>query len=141
MKFKLLAERKFILCTKLNNKTELNIENGSTITGLSIVVDNLNEIIPYVESLTKENLSHAEIVNENDLVVGVIKNKYLDCFTGTQITNTTNYRVSFLLGDVLTLEERIALLEAENEALKASQKIQDGAITEVGAAVASVPTV
>lgn len=122
---------------KLNDKTELNIENGSTTAGLSIVVDNLNEIVPYVESLTKENLLHAEIINENGLIVGIIKNKYLDCFTGTQITDTNNYRISFLLGDVLTLEERLALLETENGALKESQTIQDGAIAELGAAVAA----
>ena len=126
---------------KLNDGTELNVENGSATTGLSIVVDNLNEIIPYVEALTRENLKNAEIVNEEGLVVEVLKNKYLDCFTGTQITDTTNHRIGFLLGDAISMEDRIIALEAENAALKESQAIQDGAIAELGAAVATVPAV
>ena len=116
---------------KLNNGTELNIENGATENCIAVVTEDLTVIDTYVKELTKENLSHAEVIDENDTVVLTLKDKYLTGFDGTQVVGEESYIVCFRLNDIYTIEERITMLEAENAALKASQEIQDEAITEI----------
>lgn len=121
---------------KLKDGTELNIENGATESCIAVVTEDLTIIDTYVKALTKENLSQAVVVDENDSVISKIKNKYLTGFDGTQVVESTDFIVCFRLSNVYTMEERIAMLEAENEALRASQEIQDEAIVELADIIA-----
>ena len=120
---------------RLSNGTELNIESVDDGC-IAVVTEDLTIIDSYVKSLTKENLVHAEVIDENDAVILTLKDKHLTEFDGTQITGETNYIVCFRIADVYTLEERIAMLEAENAALKESQEIQDEAIVELADIIA-----
>ena len=121
---------------RLSNGTELNIE--SVDDGyIAVVTEDLTIIDSYVKSLTKENLSKVEVLEESGNVTLTLKDKYLTGFDGTQVVGEEgNYIVCFRLNDVYTLEERIAMLEAENAALKESQEIQDEAIVELAGIIA-----
>ena len=121
---------------KLKDGTELNIENGATGGCIAVVTEDLTIIDAYIKALTKENLSKAVVVDESEEVILTIKDKYLLGFDGTQVIESTDFIVCFRLADVYTFEERIAMLEAENEALKASQEIQDEAIVELADIIA-----
>lgn len=120
---------------RLSNGTELNIESVDDGC-IAVIIDDLTIIDSYVKSLTKENLVHAEVIDENDAVILTLKDKHLIEFDGTQIVGEENYIVCFRIADVYTLEERIAMLEAENAALKESQEIQDEAIVELAGIIA-----
>lgn len=122
---------------KLKDGTELNIENGATGSCIAVVTENLTIIDSYVKALTKENLSYAEILDEEGNIVLTLKNKYLSDFDGTDVKGEDGkYIVCFRLTDIYTLAERIAMLEAENAALKESQEIQDEAIVELADIIA-----
>ena len=120
---------------KLSNGTILNVESVDD-SCIAVITDDLTIIDSYVKSLTKENLVHAEVIDENDAVILTLKDKHLIEFDGTQIVGEENYIVCFRIADVYTLEERIAMLEAENAALKESQEIQDEAIVELAGIIA-----
>lgn len=120
---------------KLSNGTILDVESVDAGC-IAVIIDDLTAIATYVDAFTKENLSKVEVLDENDNVTLTLKDKYLTGFDGTQIADETNYIVCFRIADVYTIEERIAKLEAENEYLKASQEIQDEAITEIAGIVA-----
>lgn len=127
---------------KLKDKTELNIQTGATTDTIAVVTADLSVVQNYVGKLTKENLERAEVFEDEALKPSLIlRNKYLSSFDGMKVDGTENYIVCFRLADVFTMEERLSLLEAENEALKESQEIQNGAIAELGEAVAAVPAV
>ena len=122
---------------KLNNGLELELQDGSTNDCIAIVTNDLTIIDRYVKALTKENLVKSEIFNEDGELILSMINKYLLRFDGTHVDNSDgNYIVCFRLNDVYTLEERIAMLEAENAALKESQEIQDEAIVELAGIIA-----
>lgn len=120
---------------KLFDETMFEVDS---VTGncIAVIMDDLTAIKSYVDAFTKENLALIEEIDENETVVASYKNKYLTGFDGTQVVGETNYIVCFRIADVYTLEERIAMLEAENEALKESQDIQDEAIVELADIVA-----
>lgn len=122
---------------KLKDGTELNIENGATGSCIAVVTEDLTIVDAYVKALTKENLLYAEILDEEGNVVLTLKNKYLSDFDGTGVKGEDGkYIVCFRLTDIYTLAERIAMLEAENAALKESQEIQDEAIVELADIIA-----
>ena len=122
---------------KLKDGTELNIEIGATESCIAVVTNDLTIVDTYVKSFTKDNLVKAEILDEDGNVILILKNKYLFGFDGTDVKGEDdNYIVCFRLLDVYTLEERIAMLEAENAELKASQEIQDEAIIELADIIA-----
>lgn len=126
---------------RLYDGTELNIENGATENCVAVIIGDLSVIDTYVKAFTKENLVYAEIINCNEIsaneeVVSVIKDKYLINFDGTQIVGDTNYIVCFHFSNVYSIEDRLAMLEAENMALKESQEIQDEAIVELADIIA-----
>lgn len=126
---------------RLYDGTELNIENGATGNCVAVIMNDLSVIDTYVKAFTKENLAYAKIINyneidENEEVVSVIKDKYLTNFDGTQIVGDTSYIVCFRFSNVYSIEDRLAVLEAENMALKESQEIQDEAIVELADIIA-----
>jgi hypothetical protein len=102
---------------RLNDGIELNIEVGASESCIAVVANDLTFIDTYIKALTKENLSHAEVIDENDEVILTIKDKYLSGFDGTQVIESTDFIVCFRLSDVYTIEEKIAMLEAENAKL------------------------
>lgn len=111
---------------KLSNGTILDVESvdGGCI---AVVMDDLTEIATCVDAFTKENLSHVEVLDEDNNVVSILKDKYLASFDGTQIADATDYIVCFRIADVYTLEEKIARLEEENAKLNETMNTLLGA--------------
>lgn len=120
---------------KLVDGTILNVESV-TNDCIAIIMADLVAIATYADAFTKENLATAEVIDKNDEVVSTLKDKYVTNFDGTQIIGEENYIVCFRIADIYTLEEQIAMLEAENAALKESQEIQDEAIVELAGIIA-----
>lgn len=119
---------------KLKDETILMVENGVTEECICVVVNNLSDMIPYAEALTKENLSKCEVLNEENVTTAIIKNKRVNSGTFIPIGNGT-YKIIFYLENV---EYDIAALLEEIESLKQTQEIQDGAIQELAETIAEV---
>lgn len=121
----------------LKDGSELNIESGATESCFAVVTEDLAVISDYVTVLTKENLSLAKVVNESGEILLTLKNKYFARFDGADVKGEDGkYIVCFRISDVYTFAERLAMLEAENAALKISQEIQDEAIVELADIIA-----
>ena len=123
---------------KLANGLELDIQLTSTDSEcVALFAKDLTIIELYVKAFTKENLEKAYIIDDNDEIVLVLKNKYLTGFDGSPLIDEEGkFIVCFRLADVYSLEERIAMLELENEQLKNSQEVQDEAIIELASIIA-----
>ena len=120
----------------LKDGTELDIENGATERGIAVVTEDLTIIDTYVKVLTDENLSSAVVVDKKGVEIVNLSGKSLSLFDGTRVVGSTKYIVCFRFVNAHTVEDRIAVLEAENEALKESQEIQDEAIVELAGIIA-----
>ena len=82
------------------------------------------------------NLSNANIINEDNEVVLTLRHKYVTGFDGTPLGDEDNdYMICFRLADVYSLEERITMLETENEQLRSSQEVQVEAIIELASII------
>ena len=121
---------------KLLDGTVLAVENGSTAGCLCVIMDDVSNITVYVDALTSENLVAAEIVDDNEQTVAILKSKRLEGFDCSKFEDEEKYMVCFQIRDLYTLEERIIMLEAENAELRASQEIQDEAIVELADIIA-----
>lgn len=117
----------------LNNETQINIESGSSLSDIRVLSDTKYDMVSVWDMLTNENLKHIEIQNEDGTVVGTYNNIMLDSETST-IRQDGKILTSFNLREktkVEILEERIAQLES-------GQEVQDGAISDLGAAVSGL---
>lgn len=117
----------------LNNETQINIESGSSLSDIRVLSDTKYDMVSVWDMLTNENLKHIEIQNEDGTVVGTYNNIMLDSETST-IRQDGKILTSFNLREktkVEILEERIAQLESGRE-------VQDGAISDLGAAVSGL---
>ena len=106
---------------KLSNGAILDVVSA-TSSFVTVIMDDLTLIATYVDAFTRENLSRVEVLDENDSVTLTLKDKFLAGFDGTCIEGETNYIVCFHLADVYTIEEKIAMLEEENEKLNKAMK-------------------
>lgn len=117
----------------LNNQTQINIESGSSLFDMKVVSDTKYGMISTWDMLTEENLKHIEIQNEDGTVIGIYDNILLDSETST-VQHDGKILTSFNLREktkVEILEEMIAQLES-------GQEVQDGAISDLGAAVSGL---
>lgn len=117
----------------LNNQSQLNIESGSSLFDMKVVSEDKYSMISAWDVLTNENLKHIEIKSEDGVAIGTYDNIVLDSETST-IRQDGKILTSFNLREktkVEILEERIAQLES-------GQEVQDGAISDLGAAVSGL---
>lgn len=62
---------------RLKDQTEINVEGGMTENNFTTIVEGYDAMKNLYDSLTEENLSKIEVINEGGLVCAVLKNKRL----------------------------------------------------------------
>lgn len=117
----------------LNNQTQINIENSSSISDMKVLSDTKYDMVSAWESLTEENLKHIEIQNEDGIAIGNYDNILLDSETST-IQSDGKILTSFHLREKTEIE----LLRERIEQLESGQEVQDGAISDLGTAVSGL---
>lgn len=106
----------------LKNKTEIQVEGGTTEFQFSQIVNNLADAQTVIESLTEDNLETFELQNEDGEILATIENKYFASATVT--TSDEGYNVTYKLANVDLVEKRLNQLET-------TQEEQDEALVEL----------
>nr|WP_304960711.1 hypothetical protein [uncultured Schaedlerella sp.] len=114
----------------LKDGTVLEIENGASENLVQIPIQSLDDFKGLFQKFTEDNLEKYSIQNAAGLTCATLENKYLQEAGVKQREN--DYIVSLRLADVDMVEKRLAAIEAEQEATKTGQAIQDGAIADLG---------
>ncbi len=114
----------------LKNGTVFEIENGASVNLIQVPIQSLDDFKGLFEKFTEDNLEKYSIQNAAGLTCATLENKYL-AEAGVK-KRTDDYLVSLHLADVNMTEKRLAAVEAEQEAMKTGQTIQDGAIADLG---------
>lgn len=117
----------------LNNQTQINIQIGSSLSDMKVLSETRYDMLSTWESLTEENLKHIEIQNEDGIVIGNYDNILLESETST-IQSDGKILTSFHLREKTEIE----LLRERIEQLESGQEVQDGAISDLGAAVSGL---
>lgn len=117
----------------LNNQLQINIESGSSLSDIKILSETKYDMLSTWDILAEENLKHIKIQNEDGTVIGTYDNILLDSETSTILLD----------GKILTsfhLREKteVELLRERIEQLESGQEVQDGAISDLGAAVSGL---
>ena len=106
----------------LKDKTEINVNGGTTENQFSQTVENLADAQTVIDALTEDNLETFELQTENGSTLATIENKY---FSNAVVTVTEDgYNVTFNLANVDLVAKRLAQLEA-------TQEEQDVALVEL----------
>lgn len=114
----------------LKDGTVLEIENGASENLVQVPIQRLDDFKELFEKFTEDNLEKYSIQNAAGLTCATLENKYLEEAGVRQREN--DFLISLRLADVDMVEKRLAAIEAEQEATKAGQAIQDGAIADLG---------
>ncbi|EOS41409.1 hypothetical protein C808_00578 [Lachnospiraceae bacterium M18-1] len=114
----------------LKDGTMLAIENGASVNLIQVPIQSLDGFKGLFEKFTEDNLEKYSILNAAGLTCATLENKYLEEAGVKQREN--DFLVSLRLADVNMTEKRLAVVEAEQEAMKTGQTIQDGAIADLG---------
>ena len=120
----------------LKDGTMYLIENGASENQVQVVLQNVDEFPRVFNKFTEQNLESYQIKNAEGLTCSTRKNKYLANAVVEQ--RESDVFVTFRLADVNMVEKRLDAIEAEQEATKNGQAIQDGAIADLGEIVAGM---
>ena len=120
----------------LNDGTVYPIENGASENQVQVVLQSVDEFPEVFNKFTEDNLESYQIQNAEGLTCSTRKNKYLANAVVEQ--RESDVIVTFRLADVDMVEKRLDAIEAEQEATKNGQAIQDGAIADLGEIVAGM---
>lgn len=110
----------------LKDKTEIEVQDGVSLTDNVVVVNDFAAIDAIAKSLTKEgNLDSVQYVNKEGIATGIYSNmKIVTPLVRADYRNDGKVLVSFSIREKTEDE-----LEIEN--LKRGQSVQDGAIMEL----------
>lgn len=117
----------------LNNQTQINIESGSSLSDMKVLSDTKYDMLSTWDILTEENLKHIEIQTEDGIVIGIYDNILLESETSTIQSDCT-----ILTSFHLRKKTEVELLRERVEQLENGQKVQDGAISDLGVAVSGL---
>lgn len=117
----------------LRNKNEIKIENGSSLFDIKVLSETKYGMVSTWEMLTEENLKHIEIQADDETVIGTYDNILLESETSA-IQTDGKILTSFRLREKTEVE----LLKERIEQLESVQEVQDGAISDLGAAVSGL---
>jgi hypothetical protein len=113
----------------LSNGYEIEIESGASLSDIRVVSDTKYDMLSAWDMLTPENLSSVRVVNRDGLTVGNYSNIILVSETSTE--KDGKIETSFNLREKTETEKRL-------DALENGQEVQDGAISDLGAAVSGL---
>ena len=120
----------------LKDGTMYQIENGASENQVQVVLQNVEEFPGVFKKFTESNLESYQIQNSEGLTCTTRTNKYLADAVVEE--READVLVTFRLADVNMVEKRLDAIEAEQEATKNGQAIQDGAIADLGEIVAGM---
>ena len=102
----------------LKDKTEILVEGGMTESNFKTIVVGYDAMKTLYDSLTEENLSRIEIVNEGGLVCAILENKRLSRQrTFEVIDGTENLKVKVDLENIDAKELQLNQLSANTDYL------------------------
>lgn len=113
----------------LSNDYEIEIESGASLSDIRVVSDTKYDMISTWDMLTPENLSSVRVVNGDGVTVGNYSNLVL--VSETSVEKEGKIETSFNLREKTDTEKRL-------DALENGQEVQDGAISDLGAAVSGL---
>lgn len=113
----------------LSNGYEIEIESGASLSDIRVVSDTKYDMISTWDMLTPENLSSVRVVNGDGVTVGNYSNLVL--VSETSVEKEGKIETSFNLREKTDTEKRL-------DALENGQEVQDGAISDLGAAVSGL---
>lgn len=113
----------------LSNGTEIRIESGASLSDVRIISDTKYDVLTTWDMLTPENLSSVRVVNGDGLTVGTYSDLIL--VSETSVEKEGRIETSFNLREKTEMEKRLDWIENR-------QEVQDGAITDLGAAVSGL---
>lgn len=113
----------------LSNGTEIRIESGASLSDVRIISDTKYDVLTTWDMLTPENLSSVRVVNGDGLTVGTYSDLIL--VSETSMEKDGKIETSFNLREKTEMEKRLDWIENR-------QEVQDGAITDLGAAVSGL---
>ncbi len=117
----------------LANQSQIEIESASSLSDIKVISETKYDMISAWDMLTPENLKSVQIQNGDGVTVGNYENLVLDNETST-IQPDGKILTSFRLREKTEVE----LLREEINSLKEGQEVQDGAISDLGAAVSGL---
>lgn len=117
----------------LINQTQINIQSGSSLSDMKVLLNTKYDMISTWDMLTKENLKHIEIHAEDGTVIGAYDNILLENETSIVLPDG-RILTSFHLREKTEVE----LLRERVEQLESGQEVQDGAINDLGTAVSDL---
>ncbi len=113
----------------LSNNYEIEIESGASMSDIRVISETKYDVLTTWDMLTPENLSSVRVVNGDGLTVGNYSNLVL--VSETSVEKDGKIETSFNLREKTETEKRL-------DALENGQEVQDGAITDLGAAVSGL---
>lgn len=113
----------------LSNNYEIEIESGASLSDIRVISDTKYDMLTAWDMMTAENLSSVHVVNGDGLTVGTYSDLILVSETSTE--KDGKIETSFNLREKTETEKRL-------DALENGQEVQDGAISDLGAAVSGL---
>lgn len=113
----------------LSNGYEIEIEFGASLSDIRVVSDTKYDMLATWDMLTPENLSSVRVVNGDGITVGNYNDLILVSETSTEKDGKIETR--FNMREKTDTEKRL-------DALENGQEVQDGAISDLGAAVSGL---
>lgn len=113
----------------LSNGYEIEIESGASLSDIRVVSGTKYDMMTTWDVLTPENLSSVRVVNGDGLTVGTYSDLVLVSETSSE--KDGKIETSFNLREKTDMEKRL-------DALENGQEVQDGAISDLGAAVSGL---
>lgn len=113
----------------LSNGYEIEIESGASLSDIRVVSDTKYDMLTTWDMLTPENLSYVRVVNGDGMTVGNYSDLVL--VSETSAEKYGKIETSFNLREKTDMEKRL-------DALENGQEVQDGAISDLGAAVSGL---
>lgn len=110
---------------RLNDKTEIAVEGGMTANNFVTIVVGYNAMKELYDSLTEENLSKVEVVNDGGLVCAILENKRLSKErTFEVIEGTENLKVKVTLENIDVRELQLNQVSANTDYLVMMSEMQ-----------------
>lgn len=114
----------------LKDGSEIKLETGASLPDMKVLSDTKQDMVSVWDRLTENNLSEVQIKDGDGLIVATYQNLILDSETST-LNKDRTVLTSFKLRGKTEVEFLMEMVES----LENRQEVQDGAITDLGAAV------
>lgn len=114
----------------LADKTEIEIEAGASLNSIQVLAENREVMLSQWTMLTPENLKEVKVQNGDGLTIGIYQELVLLSETSV-VASDGSVLTTYSLREKTDTERRL-------EALEAGQEIQNGAISDLGAATSAI---